>query len=129
MEEAISDFEIDQKVEKYAEGIMEMIREHAPEMEIRSSADSITSDDGSLRAQRVYIKTDFGVVVVLPDFINRSASACTINIGMVKGMSMEGFTDEQIDQEGRIFSKPVPFTKSGIEVLSYYLTHKLFTNP
>ena len=127
MSDSILDLEVDQKVEQFAEGIREWIISRFPDREITMRADRADSEDGERHAQRVYIKTDFGVVIVMPDFNHRSAAACTVNIGMVKGMAMEGFTDEQIDNEGRIYSTPVKFTESSIEVLGYYLTHKIFS--
>lgn len=125
MEEPIADFEISQKVEDFAESIMAKIRELSPDLEIRSTADTAVSNTGEASALRVYIKTDFGVVIVTPDFANRSSAAFAINLGLVRCMSMEGFTDEQIDKESKIYSDMVKFTSTGTEIMAYYLSHKI----
>jgi hypothetical protein len=40
-------------------------------------------------------------------------------------MSLEGFSDEYIDEHGKILSDPIPYKQSSIDVLGYYLSHKI----
>jgi hypothetical protein len=124
MSESILDFEIDQKVEKFAEAINDTIIKNYPHIELTITGDSAENTDHTLRAQRIYLKTDHGVVIVMPDFNNRSAAACVVNVRLWRWMSMEGFDDEAIDREGKLLSNPLPHTDSNVEILSYYLSHK-----
>ena len=51
-----------------------------------------------------------------------------INLGEMRRMQMEGFEEEFIEKEGKIYGKLLPFTESNAEVFAYYLTHKIDVN-
>jgi hypothetical protein len=125
---SILDFELDQKVEKYADAIREWILKEFPDVEVTMTADTASNTEGDLHTQRVYLKTDFGVVIVMPNFAERCAAACTINLGLWHGMILEGFDDDTIDKEGKLLSKPLNHSEHSVELLGYYLTHKIFGN-
>jgi hypothetical protein len=71
------------------------------------------------------IVSNLGIVVVFPDFTNKTAKACIVNKGMINNMKSEGFDEEFIQNNGKIYSNLFDFTKDNIHTLGYYLTHKL----
>lgn len=117
----------DSQVEKFARSICEWISNRFPERNIELNDDDgmALNEDHTRHARVMYVSTDLGHVRILPDFSNRSAAAMVINLGMVSAMLKEGYDYDYIGREGRIYSDPVPFKESSVEVLGYYLTHKL----
>ena len=124
MSDSILDFELDQKVEKFADAIHEDIRENFPDIPVLITGDTARNSDETLHCQRIYLKTDYGVVVIMPNFKDRCAAASIINLRLWRWMTLEGFDDEAIDREGRLLSKPVNYSQNMVEVMSYYLTHE-----
>jgi hypothetical protein len=119
------DHDTDEKVEKFADEICKWIRERFPNKNIGTSDDFVNNTDNTLHSRRIYIKTDLGCVIILPDFIKKSAAGIVVNLGLARAMSLEGFSDEYIDEHGRILSDPIPYKQSSVDVLGYYLSHKI----
>lgn len=125
-DDAELDEETDEKVGEFSHSICRWIAEHFPEKGIELDDDDVAiSEDRTLYTRQAFVSTDLGRVLVVPDFKNKSAAALVINMGAVSAMLKEGFTYHQIATEGRIYSDPVPYTPSSVEVLGYYLTHRL----
>jgi hypothetical protein len=119
------DHETDQMVEKFANEICEWITERFPGKDIGTSDDLVNNADETLHCRRIYIKTDLGCVIILPDFNKKSAAGIVVNLGLARAMSLEGFSDEYIDEHGKILSDPIPYKPSSVDVLGYYLSHKI----
>lgn len=123
MSESILDFELDQKVEKFVDAIQRDILKNFPDASVQMTGDTVSNSTETLHCQRVYLKTQHGVVVVMPNFVDRCAAASIINLRLWRWMILEGFDDNAIDKEGKLLSKPINHTESAVEIMSYYLTH------
>lgn len=121
------DEEVDEQVEKFATEICKWIYERFPEkhIEFTNDGDMALSSDHTRYAREMYVSTDLGTVRVVPDFRKRSAAAMVINMGLVNAMLKEGYDYDYISTEGKIYSDPVPFKESTVDIFGYYLTHKL----
>lgn len=120
------DHDTDEKVMEFAHSICRWIAENHPDVEIALDDDDYAiSTDKQRYTRQAFVATNLGRVLIIPDFVNSSSAAMVINMGAVSAMLKEGFTHEQIAEEGRIYSNPIPYTSSGVEVLGYYLTHHL----
>ena len=117
----------DAQVEKFAHAICEWIVERFPDrqLELHDDGDVALDETETKHARIVHISTDLGTIRILPDFRKQSAAAMVINMGLVNAMLKEGYDYDYIGREGAIYSDPVPFKDSTVEVLAYYLTHKL----
>lgn len=114
-----------EQVKKFAHGICNWIYERFPDYGIELAEDIAFNSDHTQSAMEMSISTDLGVVIVLPDFKNMSAAAVVLNLGIVQAMMKEGFEIDYIEKNGDIYSNPIAFTDSTVEVLGYYLTHRL----
>lgn len=112
-------------VENYANEIIKSIKEYNATMEVDLDFTEATNVEETESARSALITTPIGVVVVIPDFKKNGASACILNLGEMNRMHAEGFDEAFIEKEGRIYGKPMTCNKNNIEVLGYYLTHKL----
>ena len=117
----------DAQVEKFAHAICKWVAERFPDrqLELHDDGDMALDETETKRARIMYITTELGTVRILPDFRKKSSVAMVINMGMVNAMLKEGYDYDYIGREGKIYSDPVPFKESTVEVLGYYLTHKL----
>lgn len=117
----------DEQVEKFATEICEWIYERFPDKEINfiNDGDMAISSDEKSYAREMYVSTDLGTVRILPDFKKHSAVGMVINMGLVNAMIKEGYDYDYIAREGKIYSNPVPYKDSAVDVFGYYLTHKL----
>lgn len=119
------DPDADSAVEKYANDICDWVSKNYPDKKIETHDDLVNNTAETKHSRRIYVKTDLGCVIILPNFVKASAAAVVVNLGLARAMSMEGFTEEYIDEHGKILSDPIPYKKSNVEKLGYYLTHRL----
>lgn len=121
------DVAADEQVEKFATEICKWVYDRFPDKEINliNDGDMAVSTDQKKHAREMYVATDLGTVRILPDFKKHTAVGMVINMGLVNAMLKEGYDYDYIATEGRIYSDPVPFKTSTVDVLGYYLTHKL----
>lgn len=96
-----------------------------PSVRIDVNLDLCLNSSEQYASNQAAIISDLGVVAVFPDFVNRTASACIVNRGVIHNMKSEGFDDDFIQDNGKIYSNPIPFTQQSIDMLGYYLTHKI----
>lgn len=80
------------------------------------------SKDEQHSARGFSIRTHFGAVVVLPDFSDGSAKAFILNRGKIRGMLLEGFTYDFIEENGKIYSDEFKSTVDDINALGWFLT-------
>lgn len=124
-EDSEFDESTDAEVQDFAHSICEWIYERFPDSPIDLEEDFALNDTETMHSRRMSVSTNFGAVMILPDFRKQSAAAVVINLGMIRGMQKEGFDDKFIEENGQIYSDPIPFTDSSVEILGYYLTHKI----
>ena len=112
-------------VEKYAETIISAIKEYKFDFDYDLDYAEAYNEDHTVEARSALITTMIGVVVVIPDFKKNSAKACVLNLGEMHRMKLEGFDEDFIEREGKIYGDLLSFTATNAEVLAYYLTHKI----
>lgn len=115
-------------VKSYTEAIVEAAKKHSVDADIDVDFDDAYNAEENESATAAVITSKLGVVMVFPDFNKKGACASIYNVGLAKWMIAEGFTEEQIEQEGRVFSQVLPYSKKNVEVFGYYLTHKIDYN-
>lgn len=112
-------------VEQYAEAIVNAIKEYQYDFDYDLDYAEAYNDTNTEEARSALITTSIGVVVVIPDFKKKAAKACVLNLGEMRRMQLEGFDEEFIENEGKIYGDLLSFTATNAEVLAYYLTHKI----
>lgn len=124
---ALWDEAADAAAKRYAEAIRDEIYELDGSQIGKVSFDHemVGSVDQKKKARSVLIRTDFGAVIVLPDFKKKSSSATVLNLGVIRAMKQEGYTSEYIRENGKIYGEIKPFEKKNVELFAYYLTHKI----
>jgi len=115
-------------VESYAEAIINAIKDQKYEFDYDLDYAKELNDTKTEEARSALITTSFGAVFVIPNFKKNTAQACTLNLGEMHRMHLEGFDIEFIERAGKIYGQLLPFTVTNAEVLAYYLTHKLNLN-
>lgn len=115
-------------VEQYAEAIVSAIKEQKYDFDYDLDYAEAYNESNTEEARSALITTAIGVVVVIPDFKKKGARACVLKLGEMRRLELEGFDEEFIEREGKIYGDLLPFSSSNAEVLAYYLTHKLNYN-
>lgn len=116
---------INNAVSNYAENIIARIALINSEVAISSSYNMMFSEDGTQSSYGIALTTDFGAVAIIPDFFKESAGACIINTGLYNSMKEEGFSDEEIENSGKIYLGPLYKTENNLSTLSKYLSFDL----
>lgn len=112
-------------VEQYAEAIIHAIKDYQYDFDYDLDYAEAYNETNTEEARSALITTSIGVVIVIPDFKKKSAKACVMNLGEMRRMQLEGFDEEFIEREGKIYGELIPFSEASAEVLAYYLTHKI----
>lgn len=115
-------------VELYTEAIVAAVKEHKFDMEVDVDYAQAFNEDNTEETRSALITTPIGTVVVFPNFKGKAAKAAVVLLGEMRRMEMEGFTEEFINDHGKIYGKLMPHTESNAEVFAYYLTHKIDVN-
>lgn len=117
-------------VEEYAEAIVNAIKEHQFDFDVDLDYAEAYDNNNTQESRSAMITTALGVVVVLPDFTKKTASAkaCILKLGEMRRMEMEGFDENFIEKEGHIYGTLMPYSVTNAEVFAYYLTHKIDVN-
>ena len=119
---------VTKSVELYTEAIVNAVKEHRFDSEVDIDYAEAYNESNTEESRSALITTPLGVVIVFPNFKGKHAKACILNLGEMKRMEMEGFTEEFIEKEGKIYGKTMPFTETNAELFAYYLTHKIDNN-
>ncbi len=124
---AIWDKAADDAAKRYAEAVRDEIYELDGSQigKVNFSHEMVASSDQKKKARSIVIRTDFGAVLVLPDFKKKSASATILNLGVIRAMKQEGYTSEYIQENGKIYGDVRSFDKKNVQLFAYYLTHKI----
>lgn len=112
-------------VKAYANDIVESTKAYNIDLEVDVDFDEAYNSEETESATAAVITSKLGVVMVFPDFVKKGAAASIYNVGLAKWMLAEGFTEEQVNEEGKVFGATMPHNKKNVETLGYYLTHKI----
>jgi hypothetical protein len=115
----------DTAVKTYVELIIAAAKNYKFEIDIDVDYTEAVDKAGKKAANSANIVSELGVVIVFPDFKKKSASATTYNIGLSRAMLSEGYKEEYIDKEGKVFGALMPVSQSNADIFGYFLTHKL----
>lgn len=116
---------VDEAVKKYAEDIMENAKKMVPTINIECDYLEAQNTEMSEQANSAMITSELGIVIVFPDFNKKTASACILNLGELHRMQSEGFDEEFIETEGKIYGKSKAYNKNNVNTFAYYLSHKI----
>lgn len=116
---------VDQAVQKYMESIVSAVKEESFDMDIDVDEEEALNENRTESARSFLITTKIGSVIIIPDFNNYAAMACILNVGMINYLQAEGFDENFIETEGRIYGDPKPHTDNNVNAFAYYLTHKI----
>lgn len=125
---AIWDQEADESAKIYAEAIRDEIYDLDGSQigNINFDHEMVANTEMTRKARSVFIRSNFGAVIVFPNFNNKGkASATILNLGVIRGMKQEGYTAEYIQENGKIYGDMRPFDKKNVQLFAYYLTHKV----
>lgn len=116
---------VDTAVKTYTELIVAAAKNYKFEIDIDVDFTEAIHTSGKKAASSATIVSELGVVIVFPNFKNKSAEATTYNVGLSQAMLSEGYEEEYIEKEGKVFGSLLPATQSSADILGYFLTHKL----
>lgn len=112
-------------VKSYAGDVVESAKAYSVNSDIDVEYDEAYNEEETESATAAVITSKFGMVMIFPDFAKKNAIASIYNVGLAKWMLAEGFTEEQVNEEGKVFGAIMPYNKKNVETLGYYLTHKI----
>lgn len=115
-------------VEVYTEAIVNAIKEQSFDMEVDIDYAEAFNESNTEETRSALITTSLGVVIVFPNFKGKHAMACILNLGEMRRMQLEGFSEDFIEEKGKIYGKTVPYSEANVEMFAYYLTHKIDVN-
>ena len=119
------DEKVTKAVEVYAEAIIAAVKEQKFDTEVDLDYAQAFNEDNTVETRSALISTPIGTVIVFPNFKGKAAKAAIVNIGEMRRMEMEGFTEQFINDHGKIYGKLMPYTETNAEIFAYYLTHKI----
>jgi len=112
-------------VKAYANDIVQSAKAYNIDTDVDVDFDDAFNTEETESATAAVITSKLGVVMVFPDFVKKSACASIYNVGLAKWMIAEGFSEERVHEEGKVFGATMPHNKKNVETLGYYLTHKI----
>lgn len=119
------DVKTDQAVKKYTDKIVGFIKHSKFAGRVKVEYNEAHSTDETLRASLGVITTEHGVVNVFPNFNEKAAYACIVNLGLMQAMKKEGFEEGFILNEGKIYGTLTKYSKESVEQFGTYLTQKM----
>ena len=124
-----SDYPLDEKTDmavmEMVSAIVRKVNSLNPSIEVDVDHGTCLNSTEEYSSSQASISSKFGIIVILPNFRNKTAYGCVLNKGIIHNMQSEGFDDEFIQSEGKIYSDPIVFNDSNVHLLGYYLTHKI----
>jgi glucosamine 6-phosphate synthetase-like amidotransferase/phosphosugar isomerase protein len=116
---------VNNAVEKYVDSIVSELKDINYGLEVDVDYEPCLSTDNNQKSISAKISTEFGIIVVLPNFNKLSAIATVLKLGEINRLHSEGFSDEFIETEGKIYGEFLNYSKKNVAILSYYLSHKI----
>lgn len=117
------DEKADAEVRRYCHEIVDLANAMNVEADIELNFELAVSKDDIHAAEGV-ITSEYGVVMVFPDFVNQSAKACVLQIGMIQYLRKEGFSEDEIWTNHPIFGAMLDKSPKSVAMFAHYLTHK-----
>jgi hypothetical protein len=119
---------VDQAVKDYANDIINVVKQSRFDIEVDLEFAPAANIGETEEACSAIIASDIGIVVVWPDFKKGSARAAVFKVGEAKRLEKEGFDRDWIDEHGQIYGALLPYDKKNVNILGYYLSHKINEN-
>jgi len=126
--DAIWDEQADNSAKLFAEAIRDEIYELDGSQigNVSFDHEMVANTDLSRKARSILIRSNFGAVIVFPNFKKKGvASAAVLNLGVIRGMKQEGYTADYIQENGKIYGDMKPHDAKSVQMFAYYLTHKI----
>ena len=120
-----TDVHTNERVLEFAHDIIHSAQLQNKDIKVSIDFDTAINSDQTLAAAKAKIDSDFGTIMVFPNFGKKTSCAYILNRGMVNRMLKEGFSEEFIQRNGGIYSDEFEFTQKNVKMLGYYLTHKI----
>lgn len=120
---------VEQAVTHYTDQIVKAVKEYDPLLEVEVDLDPCLNSDETYQANSSLITTKHGMVTVFPDFNRTSARAAVVCVGAIAQMVAEGFTEEQIQEDCKVYGQLVPPCTENYSLFGYYLSHKISPVP
>ena len=120
------DEKTDQAVKSFTDDIVKYIdslKEFTGQVEVEFN--EACNGDETLKASFGIITTKFGVVNVFPNFIEKTAYAAVVNLGLMRAMEKEGFEEDYILREGKIYGTLMKYSKENVKLFGIYLSQKM----
>lgn len=116
----------DRAVREFCDEIVAVANRLNPDADLELSYEYATSEDDFHSTEGV-ISSNFGIVMVFPDFRNDCAKAAIMNIGLIQALRKEGFEEDEIflGDKHKIFGELVPFSSEAVQKFAYHLTHRI----
>jgi hypothetical protein len=92
---------VEKAVRDYTDRIVQAVKVENPLIEVDVDLDACLNTSETHQANSALITTEFGMVTVFPDFNLGSARAAVVCLGAINQMAKEGFSEEQIEEEGQ----------------------------
>ena len=119
------DEKTDTAVKTYVELIIAAAKNYKFEIDIDVNYTEAVDTTGKKAANSASIVSELGVVIVFPDFKKKTAWAATYKVGLARSMLSEGYEEDYIEREGKVYSSLLPISQSNADAFGYFLTHKL----
>lgn len=116
----------DKSVKKYVDEIVKYIdsqEDFTGQVEVEFH--EALNKDETHSASFGVITTKFGVVNILPNFNEKVAYATVVNLGLMKAMEKEGFEEDYILTEGKIYGTLMKYSKENVKLFGIYLSQKM----
>jgi len=116
---------VEDAVKDYAADIIVGIKEYDADADIDINFYEAADKTQTESAHEAIITTSIGMVIVFPDFRNKSAQASIVNVGELKRLVAEGFDEDFIENKGMVYQSLLEYKEKHVKMFAYYLTHKL----
>jgi hypothetical protein len=120
-----TDFHTNESVLEFAHDIIHSAQLQNKDIKVSIDFDTAINLSQTLIAVKAKIDSDFGTIMIFPNFGKKSSAAYILNRGVINRMFKEGFSEEFIQRNGSIYSDEFEFNQKNIKMLGYYLTHKI----
>lgn len=116
---------VDKAVRDYAKDIVDAVKQSKYDIEVELDFSPATNTAETEEAASAVITSDMGIVVVWPDFSKKSARAAIFKVGEARRLEQEGFDQQWIEDHGPVWGALLPYNEDNVNLLGYYLSHKL----
>jgi len=112
-------------VKSFATDIITQATEYNTDIDIDLEFTEIHNIEETSTAYKAIITSEYGTVIVFPDFAKNNTKATILNLGEINMLRKEGFSEEFIYTKGTIYGDLLSYNKKSTKIFGYYLTHRL----